>query len=86
MIASFVSWTFRVVLVMQRDFARMPTCYWSNNSERLAIRETNAARLVSFPHLAGRVIGDKCVLAGDVRDWCDDLAATFEVNRFNPYK
>ena len=86
MIASFVSWTFRVVSVMQRDFARMPARYWSNDSERLAISETNAVRLVSFPHLAGRVIGDKCALAGDVWDRCDDLAATFEVNRFNPYK
>lgn len=86
MIASVVSWTFRVVSVMQRDFARMPARYWSNDSERSAISETDAVRLVSFPDLTGREIGYRCALAGDVRDWCDDLAATFEVNRFNPYK
>ena len=41
---------------------------------------------MSFPDLAGREIGYKCALAGYVRDWCDDLAATFEVNRYNPYR
>ena len=86
MIASFVRWTFRVVLVMRRDFARTPMRYKSNDSERSAISETNAVRLMSFPNLTGREIGYKCALAGYVRDWCDDLAATFEVNRYNPYR